>query len=172
MYCFARSHRGHLSQNTANQINNRPKRLKNNNSNKVKSSLIQRCDWYILPLYINHLCFCGCVIHLMQVSNNELDALLASAKVANYNINLNFNAIFNARYSQYVVILVHNFVITFSTFNCTHVFSPHIIVNSLPLSNSHCSVTSTQPLTAKLFMLLANSHLLNSVGYLHLNFGS
>ena len=37
-------------------------------------------------------------------------------------------------------------------------------------SNSHCSVTSTQPLTAKLFMLLANSHLSKTVGYLHLNF--
>ena len=31
-------------------------------------------------------------------------------------------------------------------------------------------MTSTQQLTAQLFMLLANSHLSKTVGYLHLNF--
>ena len=46
------------------------------------------------------------------------------------------------------------------------------IVKIKPLSNSHCSVTSTQPLTAKLFTPLATAAFFAVVGYLHLNCGS
>mgnify|MGYP003540774251 len=43
---------------------------------------------------------------------------------------------------------------------------------SLFVSNSHCSVTSTQPLTAILFTPLATAAFFAVVGYLHLNCGS